>query len=50
MKRLILLAIIFAIVGCSRHVVVLPEEVSQRNNPDWIIKAEHAKTGIDQKK
>lgn len=50
MKRLILFAIIFTIVGCARHVVVVPEEVSKHNSPDWIVKTEPAKTGVDQKK
>ncbi len=49
MKRLVLFAIIFAIVGCGRHVVIVPEEISQRNNPDWVIKTEPAKTGIEKK-
>ncbi len=49
MKRLLLFTIIFAIVGCGRHVVVVPEDVPKHNNPDWTIKTEPAKTGVNKK-
>jgi len=49
MKRLVLIFFVFVIVGCARHVVILPEEVAQRNSADWIIKSEPIKTQTDQK-
>ncbi len=40
MKRAFLLALTaFSILGCARHVVVMPEEVSRLNSPDWTIKS-----------
>lgn len=42
MKRAFLLALTalaFTILGCGRHVVLMPEEVSRLNSPDWTVKS-----------
>jgi hypothetical protein len=45
----ILILALFGIVGCARHVVVNPEDVSQYNSPDWIVKNAPAKSASDTK-
>lgn len=50
MKRAFLLALAaFSILGCARHVVVAPEEVSRLNSPDWTIKSKPAATAPESK-
>lgn len=40
MRRIVtLILVVFGIVGCARHVVVDPEEVTRYNSPDWIVKS-----------
>ena len=45
----ILILALFGIVGCARHVVVNPEEVSRYNSPDWSVKSAPAKSAVDTK-
>lgn len=48
MKRAFLLALTaFSILGCARHIVVVPEEVSRLNSPDWTIKSKPAATDTE---
>jgi len=40
MKPIFLLCLVFSfILGCARHVVVEPEELTKQNNSDWNIKS-----------
>ena len=34
---LALLSFVAALAGCSRHVVVDPQTVASRNDPDWTV-------------
>ena len=42
----VLLFVLFALAGCSRHVVVDPETVASRNDPDWKIHAAPVPTAV----
>ncbi len=41
MKPIFLLCLVFSAftLGCARHVVVEPEELTKQNNSDWSIKS-----------
>ncbi|MEP6879749.1 MAG: hypothetical protein ABI865_12970 [Nitrosospira sp.] len=50
MRRIVILILaLFGIVGCARHVVVNPDEVSRYNSPDWVVKSAPAKSAADTK-
>jgi len=40
----IALLIVIGLAGCSRHVVVPPEQVSGLKSSDWTVRSEPAKT------
>lgn len=44
-----LILVAFGIVGCARHVVIDPEEISRHNSPDWIVKSAPGKAATDMK-
>jgi len=49
MKRrtwmLCMVVVFVALVGCSRHVVVEPDAVTQYKDVDWILKGRPAQSG-----
>jgi hypothetical protein len=45
-RVLLLGVVIFTLTACSRHVVVDPETVASRNDPDWNVHAAPVPTAV----